>query len=71
MRDRKSDAHTKVLTVKPNEIRHHRDEDKSNNTPENLTPMTRGAHTRLHNQTRKLGRLRKALTMQKRGEKLY
>ena len=71
MRDRKSDKHTKVLNVQPSEIRHHADEDKSNNSPENLKAMSRADHTRLHNRTRGLGKLRKALTMQKRGEKLY
>lgn len=71
MRDRKSDAHTKVLKVAPNEVRHHKDENKENNAPDNLEPKDRGAHTAEHNRARGLSRLRKALTMQKRGEKLY
>lgn len=71
MRDRKSDVHTKVLTVKPNEVRHHKDENKANNSPGNLEAKDRGAHTAEHNKTRGLGRLRKALTMHTRGEKLY
>jgi hypothetical protein len=71
MRDRPTDAHTKALAVKAGEIRHHLDEDKSNNAPANLTPMSRSAHTTLHNKTRVLGRLRKALSMPARKEKLY
>lgn len=71
MRDRKSDAHMKVLTVKPNEVRHHKDENKENNAPDNLEPKDRGKHTSEHNKNRGLSRLRKSLTMDKRGEKLY
>lgn len=71
MRDRKSDAHTKVIPAGPGMVRHHGNEDKTDNTKENLTPMTRGAHTTLHNKTRGLGRLRKALTMHQRGERTY
>lgn len=78
MRDRKDDTiHRKVTEAKlgrklaPNEVVHHGDEDKTNNTPANLTPEDRGQHTTNHNKTRGLSRLRKALTMPKRGEKLY
>jgi len=71
MRDRKSDLHVKRLVVPPGHIRHHQDENKANNAPDNLVAMPRGAHTVLHNKTRGLGRLRKALTMHQRGEKLY
>ena len=71
MRDRKSDAHVKVIPAGPGMIRHHGNEDKSDNSPSNLTAMTRGAHTTLHNKTRELGKLRKALTMANRKEKLY
>jgi len=71
VRDRKSDAHAKVLDVAPGEVRHHKDEDKSNNAPDNLEAKDRGDHTADHNRTRTLGKLRKALTMHKRGEKLY
>jgi hypothetical protein len=52
-------------------IRHHKDEVKENNTPGNLDVMSRGAHTTLHNKTRELGKLRKALSMPQRKEKLY
>lgn len=71
MRDRKSDAHTKVVPAGPGMIRHHKDEIKENNTPGNLGVMTRSAHTTLHNKTRELGKLRKALTMANRKERLY
>ncbi len=71
MRDRTSDAHTKVIPAGPGEVRHHKDEDKSNNSPLNLEVKDRRAHTADHNRTRTLGKLRKALTMPRRGEKLY
>lgn len=61
----------KVLAVKPGQIRHHKDENKANNAPDNLEAQDRGAHTTAHNKTRGLGKLRKALTMHQRGEKLY
>lgn len=71
MRDRPTDAHEKVIPIKEGEIRHHKDEDKSNNAPSNLEPVDRGKHTADHNRARGLGKLRKALTMHRRGEKLY
>lgn len=72
MRDRSSDAHVKALPrVGPNQVRHHKDEDKTNNSPPNLEAKDRSAHTAEHNRTRELSKLRKALTMHKRGEKLY
>lgn len=71
MRDRKSDAHMKVVPAGPGMIRHHKDEDKENNAPGNLEVEPRGKHTADHNRARGLSKLRKALTMQKRGEKLY
>ena len=70
-RDRKSDAHMKVLKVAPGEVRHHDNEDKTDNTKANLKPMTRGEHTAHHNRTRGLGKLRKALAMVKNKERLY
>lgn len=60
-----------VVPAGPGMIRHHKDEDKTNNAPDNLEVESRSAHTTRHNKTRSLGRLRKALTMHKRGEKLY
>jgi len=71
LRDRKSDAHMKVVDAGPGMVRHHDDEDKTNNDKTNLTVETRSAHTTRHNKTRSLGKLRKALSMPKRGEKLY
>jgi hypothetical protein len=38
----------------PDEIAHHRDEDRSNNSPKNLSVMTRGQHTKFHNALRRL-----------------
>lgn len=55
----------------PGELAHHINEDKTDNSPANLEPKTRSAHTTHHNKTRGLGKLQKALTMHKRGEKLY
>lgn len=71
MRDRKSDAHMKVVPAGPGEVRHHVDEDKTNNAPDNLKVEDRGKHTTDHNKQRPLSRLRKSLSMHKRGEKLY
>lgn len=71
MRDRPSDAHTKVKAAGPGEILHHKDEDKTNNASSNLEVKDRGEHTADHNRARKLSKLRKALTMHQRGEKLY
>lgn len=78
MRDRPSDQHRRVAEqvtgrkLTPDEIVHHRDEDKSNNAQTNLEVEPRGDHTTRHNKTRGLGRLRKALRLtQGREEKLY
>jgi HNH endonuclease len=71
MRDRPNDQHTKNLPVGPDEIRHHANEDKTDNSPTNLQVMKRADHTALHNRTRVLGRLRKALSMPARKEKIY
>lgn len=71
MRDRKSDAHMKVKPAGPGQVRHHKDEDKENNAPDNIDVKDRGEHTTDHNKNRGLSKLRKALTMVKRGEKLY
>lgn len=78
MRDRKNDTtHRQIASraagrkLTPNEVAHHLDEDKSNNASSNLLVESRSAHTKRHNRTRSLGRLRKALTMAKRGERLY
>lgn len=77
MRDRKSDAHRTIASraagrkLTPSEVVDHVDEDKANNTPANLRVMGRGAHTTHHNRTRHVSRLRKALAMVKKGERLY
>ena len=71
MRDRRSDAHTRVVPAGPGMVRHHVNEDKSDNSKGNLQVESRSAHTIRHNKTRELGKLRKALTMHKRGERLY
>ena len=78
MRDRKSDlTHRRAAEVKigrklhPTEVVDHVDEDKANNTAENLAVKPRGAHTAQHNRARGLSRLRKALRAYKKGEKAY
>ena len=74
MRDRPNDRHRKVAEAKagrplgPNDIAHHKDEDKTNNAPDNLDVVPRGKHTSAHNRQRPLSRLRKAL---RDGNKLY
>lgn len=77
MRDRRTDTHRKVAAAKAgrklsmNEIVHHRDEDKANNSPTNLEVQPRADHTTAHNRQRPLSQLRKALRMTKEGRKLY
>lgn len=71
MRDRPTDQHTHVIDAPPGSVRHHQNEDKADNAETNLTPMTRSAHTTMHNRTRGLSRLRAALRMVKEGRKLY
>lgn len=78
MRDRPSDtAHRRAAEtalrrkLKPGEVVHHRDEDKANNTPTNLEVQSRGAHTRAHNQSRPLSKLRRALGDYRAGRKSY
>lgn len=77
MRDRKSDAHRKVASKKlgrklaPNEVVHHKDEDKANNADANLVVEPRGPHTAAHNRARKVSKLRESLRMHREGRKLY
>lgn len=77
MRDRKSDAHRLAGERKagrklgPNEIVHHKDEDKENNADQNLDVAPRGKHTAAHNRARPLSKLRASLRMQRDGKKLY
>lgn len=68
MRDRPNDQHIKALAIQPGEVRDHINEDKQDNSPANLRAMNRGAHTRMHNKTRGLSRLRKALRIGQRKE---
>jgi hypothetical protein len=71
MRDRPNDQHTKNLPIQPGQIRHHKNESKDDNSKENLEVMSRADHTRHHNKHRGLSKLRKALSMVHRKEKLY
>lgn len=71
MRDRPNDNHMKVVPAGPGMVRHHVDENKENNAPDNLKVEPRGTHTADHNRARGLSKLRKALTMHQRGEKSY
>lgn len=77
MRDRKSDVHRRMTEAElgrklgPNEIVHHKDEDKANNAKENRAVEARGAHTARHNKTRGLSKLRAALRMTREKRKLY
>lgn len=67
MRDRKSDVHRKIgaakvgRALKPNEVVHHADENKMNNSSHNLDVETRSTHTTHHNRTRPAARLKKML----------
>jgi hypothetical protein len=77
MRDRTSDQHrslTKARTGRalgPDEIVHHKNENKTDNADTNLEVQPRGAHTAAHNRARELSKLRAALRMSKEGRKLY
>lgn len=77
MRDRKSDAHRAIAERKigrklqPTEVVDHLNEDKSDNSPANLEPKQRGAHTAQHNRGRGLSKLRAALRMHQEGKKIY
>lgn len=72
MRDRKSDAHMKVVPAGPGMVRHHKDDNKDNNAAGNLEVMTKREHD-IHtgSQTRHLRKLKRALSMPARKEKLY
>ena len=77
MRDRPSDRH-RTLTEReagrplgPDEVVHHKNEDKDDNSPENREVVPRGQHTAQHNKARGLSRLRRALAMPIHKERLY
>lgn len=78
MRDRRDDhTHRRVAEAKLgrklqlNEVVDHVNEDKQDNSPANLRPVDRGVHTRHHNRTRQLSKLRAALRMVKERKRLY
>lgn len=73
MRDRPSDIHRSITGAQPGEVVHHKDEDKSNNTPTNLEKMSAAKHNAItaKSQGSKLSRLRSALRMHKERRKLY
>lgn len=77
MRDRKSDAHRQIASraagrkLTKGEVVHHLNEDKDDNRKENLAIQPHSKHTATHNRTRHVSRLRKALAMVKKGERLY
>jgi hypothetical protein len=59
--------------LKKGEVADHINMDKSDDSPANLRPMPLGQHSTMHGDPAKrhTGKLVKALTMVKRGEKLY
>lgn len=80
MRDRPDDhTHRRVAeqkigrALKPSEVVDHADENKSNNSPSNLSAVDRGVHTAHHNRLRAtpLSKLRRSLRMVDEGRKLY
>lgn len=77
MRDRPNDQHRKVAERKlgrplqKGEDVSHTDDNKANNDPMNLTVMTHGEHSHHTGRTGSLRKLRKALTMHHRGERVY
>jgi hypothetical protein len=79
MRDRPSDRHRTIAErtlgrkLAPTEVVDHHNTDKGDNSPANLTPMPRGAHSRSHTNPRRrhLAKLTKALTMVRDGRKDY
>lgn len=79
MRDRRTDEHHAILESKlgrklrPDEVADHVNMDKTDNRKANLRPETRSEHSKRHGtrESRTTGRIVKALTMSRRGEKLY
>jgi hypothetical protein len=72
MRDRKSDAHRKIANARPGEDVHHTDSNKENNAPGNLEKLSHSAHSKkTAGEPRVLRRLKRALTMPARKERLY
>jgi len=72
MRDRKSDKHRKVHPAPPGHDVHHKDDNKENNDPMNLEDKPHAEHSKQTARERgTLKRLRRALSMPARKEKLY
>ncbi len=78
MRDRPTDTHrtlteAEVGPLAPGEVVDHADGDKANNLRSNRRVMDVSAHTAMHAdpKRRALDKLRRALTMEKRGKRLY
>ena len=77
MRDRKSDTHRRVAEkeagrkLPSSSDVHHKDGNKANNVPGNLEVKSHSDHAKETGKTKTLNKLRKALTMHERGEKLY
>ena len=77
MRDRKSDQHRTLgarkagRALNPTEVVHHANEDKNDNSSDNLEVTSRSGHTAAHNRSRGLSKLRAALRATRDGTKLY
>ena len=78
MRDRHSDtvhrraaAHALGRPLTPDELVHHVNEDKADQTPANLDVKSRSVHTTEHNRARPLSKLRAALRMVREKKRLY
>ena len=78
MRDRKNDAtHHRAAEaalrrkLTPNEVVHHVNEDKADNSPINLAVTSRSVHSAGHNRTRSLSKLRASLRMVREKKRLY
>ena len=78
MRDRPSDtAHRRAAaralgrSLTPDDLVHHTNEDKADQTFAHLAVTTRSAHTTAHNRARPLSRLRAALRMVREKRRLY
>lgn len=78
MRDRKTDQHRRLTEAElgrklgPDEVVHHRNEDKDDNSKTNREVQTRAVHSRDHAQNRSLSKLRQALrVIRSGGKKVY
>lgn len=78
MRDRKNDhthrivaAHKLGRPLQPDEVVHHENEDKADNSPINLNAKSRSAHSTEHNRSRGVSKLRASLRAVRDGTRLY